>query len=158
MYHVLTSFWTQYVLAMLVKRALERNPPKTITKENLQKISSDLEVGGARQPLWWKVIRSGAAVNGSIHHVYIFNYSCSHWLFLTCSSGYCEKSKTAVTLQLYQQSVWEPDMLKVTQSSLPSIDPILLQYSSSDPVPQTGLTTGYTPPHEKTTNFVNNQL
>ena len=72
MYHVLTSFWTQYVLAMLVKRALERNPPKTITKENLQKISSDLEVGGARQPLWWKVIRSGAAVNGSIHHVYIF--------------------------------------------------------------------------------------
>ena len=85
-------------------------------------------------------------------------YSCSYWLFLSCSSGYCEKSKTAFTLQLYQQSVWEPDMLKVTQSPLPSIDLILLQYSSSDPVPQTGLTTGYTPPHEKTTNFVNKQL
>ena len=74
MYHVLTSFWTQYVLAMLVKRALERNPPKTITKENLQKISSDLEVGGTRQPFWWKVIRSGAAVYCSIHHVFIFMF------------------------------------------------------------------------------------
>ena len=72
MYHVLTSFWTQYVLAMLVKRARDRNSPKTITKENLQKISSDLEVGGTRQPFWWKVIRSGAAVYCSIHHVYIF--------------------------------------------------------------------------------------
>ena len=151
MYHVLTSFRTQYVLAMLVKRALERNSPKTITKKMYK-----------RSPLIWNREgpdnRFGGRLSGlALQYIapsIMCTYSCSYWLFLSCSSGYCEKSKTAFTLQLFQQSVSEPDMLKVIQSPLPSIDPILLQYSSSDPVPQTGLTTGYTPPHEKTTNFV----
>ena len=138
----------------------QKSPGKKFPQNNRQrKFTKDLlRFGSGRDqttvlvegyPVW----RCSILLHPSCVHIYVHL-----WLCLTCLLGYCEKSKKAFTLQLYQQSVWEPDMLKVTQSPLPSIDPILLQYSSSDPVPQTGLTTGYNPPDENTTNFVNKQL